>query len=58
MKKAGIRIYVRRGGPNYQAGLKMMRELGKETGIPVEAFGPETHMTKVVPMAMKYVKGG
>jgi ATP citrate (pro-S)-lyase len=58
MKKAGIRIYVRRGGPNYQAGLKMMRELGKETGIPVEAFGPETHMTKVVPMAMEYVKGG
>jgi ATP citrate (pro-S)-lyase len=58
MKKAGIRIYVRRGGPNYQAGLRMMRELGKETGIPVEAFGPETYMTKVVPMAMKYVKGG
>jgi ATP citrate (pro-S)-lyase len=58
MKKAGIRIYIRRGGPNYQAGLEMMRELGKETGIPVEVFGPETHMTKVVPMAMKYVKGG
>jgi len=58
MKKAGIRIYVRRGGPNYQAGLKMMRELGKETGIPIEAYGPETHMTKIVPIAMEYVKKG
>ncbi len=56
MKKAGIRIYVRRGGPNYQAGLKMMQELGKETGIRVDVFGPETHMTKIVPMAMEYVK--
>jgi ATP citrate (pro-S)-lyase len=58
MKNAGMRIYVRRGGPNYQAGLKMMLELGKETGIPIEAFGPEAHMTKIVPMAMEYVKGG
>ncbi len=58
MKKAGIRIYVRRGGPNYQAGLKMMRDLGQETGISIEAYGPETHMTKIVPIAMEYVKKG
>jgi len=57
MKKAGVRIYIRRGGPNYQAGLEMMRALGKETGIPIEVYGPETHMTKIVPMAMDYVRG-
>lgn len=57
MKKAGVRIYVRRGGPNYQTGLKLMRSLGDEIGIPIEVFGPETHMTKIVPMAMEYVKG-
>jgi ATP citrate (pro-S)-lyase len=57
MKKAGMRIYVRRGGPNYQTGLKLMRSLGDEIGIPIEVFGPETRMTKIVPMAMEYVKG-
>ncbi len=57
MKKAGVRIYVRRGGPNYQSGLKLMRSLSDEIGIPIEVFGPETHMTKIVPMAMEYVKG-
>ena len=25
----GVSIYVRRGGPNYQEGLRVMRELGK-----------------------------
>lgn len=57
MKKAGVRIYVRRGGPNYQSGLRLMRELGDELGVPIEVYGPETHMTKIVPMAMEYVKG-
>jgi ATP citrate (pro-S)-lyase len=48
-----VKIYVRRGGPNYQEGLKRMRELGKELGVPIEVFGPETHMTKIVSMALK-----
>ncbi|MBU0590636.1 MAG: ATP citrate lyase citrate-binding domain-containing protein [Candidatus Micrarchaeota archaeon] len=49
-------IYVRRGGPNYQTGLKLMRDLGKELGVPIEVFGPEASMTKIVPMAINYVK--
>jgi ATP citrate (pro-S)-lyase len=57
MKKSGVRIYVRRGGPNYQKGLELMRALGNELGIPIEVYGPETHMTKIVPLAMEYVKG-
>lgn len=48
-----IKIFVRRGGPNYQEGLDNMRRLGSELGIPIEVFGPETHMTKIVPMAMR-----
>lgn len=48
-----IKIFVRRGGPNYQEGLENMRALGGELGIPIEVFGPETHMTKIVPMAMR-----
>jgi ATP citrate (pro-S)-lyase len=48
-----VRIFVRRGGPNYQEGLSQMRALGKELGVPIEVYGPETHMTKIVCMALK-----
>ena len=47
-----IKIYVRRGGPNYQEGLKQMRELGESISVPIEAYGPETHMTSIVRMAL------
>lgn len=48
-----VRIYVRRGGPNFQEGLENMRTLGKSLGVPIEVYGPETHMTKIVSMALK-----
>jgi ATP citrate (pro-S)-lyase len=48
-----VRIYVRRGGPNYKEGLRIMRELGEQLGVPIEVYGPETHMTKIVSMALK-----
>lgn len=48
-----VKIYIRRGGPNYEEGLKKMRELGKSLGVPIEVYGPETHMTKIVPLALK-----
>jgi len=47
-----VEIYVRRGGPNYQEGLKNMKELGKTLGVPIEVFGPEAHMTSIVPMGL------
>jgi len=53
-----VNIYVRRGGPNYQEGLRIMKELGKELGVPVNVYGPETHMTRIVNMAQKEKKGG
>jgi len=48
-----VKIYVRRGGPNYQEGLCQMRNLGEKLGVPIEVHGPETHMTKIVSMALK-----
>ena len=48
-----VRIFVRRGGPNYKEGLAKMRALGESLGVPIEVFGPETHMTKIVSMALK-----
>lgn len=47
-----ISIFVRRAGPNYQEGLRIIREVGKTLGIPLFVFGPETHMTAIVGMAL------
>lgn len=53
LKENKVKIYVRRGGPNYKEGLRVMRELGDQLGVPIEVYGPETHMTKIVSMALK-----
>ena len=48
-----VKIFVRRGGPNYREGLCQMRALGEKLGVPIEVYGPETHMTTIVSMALK-----
>lgn len=48
-----VTIYVRRGGPNYREGLDKMRRLGEELSLPISVYGPETHMTKIVSMALE-----
>ncbi len=52
LRENNVHIYVRRGGPNYQEGLALMRKLGDELGIPIQVYGPETHMTRIVTMAL------
>lgn len=47
-----ISIFVRRAGPNYQEGLRKMREMGSLLNIPLYVFGPETHMTAICGMAL------
>jgi ATP citrate (pro-S)-lyase len=47
-----VKIFVRRGGPNYQEGLKAMRLLGESLGVPIRVFGPDTHITDIVPLAL------
>ncbi len=53
LQDTGVKIYVRRGGPNFKEGLAKMRQTGESIGIPIEVYGPETHMTKIVSMALK-----
>ena len=48
-----IKIYVRRAGPNYQEGLRLMRNLGETLGVSIHVFGPEMHVTGIVPLALK-----
>lgn len=39
LKTHDVRIFVRRGGPNYQEGLKKMRLLGETLGVEIQVFG-------------------
>ena len=52
LQETNVKIYVRRGGPNYQEGLRIMKKLGEELGVPIDVYGPETHMTRIVPIAL------
>jgi ATP citrate (pro-S)-lyase len=47
-----VSVWVRRAGPNYQEGLKNMRLTSDELGLPMHLYGPETHITAVVPLAL------
>jgi ATP-citrate lyase beta-subunit len=53
LRKTNVKIYVRRGGPNEKEGLKLMKEVGEEIGVPIEVFDRYTHMTKIVPLSLK-----
>ena len=46
------RIFVRRGGPNHLEGLRLMKELGSALDVTIHVYGPETHMTAIVGMAL------
>lgn len=48
LRQGNVKIFVRRGGPNYERALKLIKNCGDELGIPIEAYGPEMHMTEVV----------
>jgi ATP citrate (pro-S)-lyase len=52
LKQHNIKIWIRRAGPNYQEGLQMMRECSNQTGLDIKIYGPETHITAVVPLAL------
>ena len=53
MKAVGTRIYVRRGGPNFEKGLKDIKEAADRLGLYIEVYGPETHVTDIVRMALE-----
>ncbi len=53
LKEIDVKIYVRRGGPNYEKGLKDIKEAADEMGLYIEVYGPETHVTDIVRMALE-----
>jgi len=53
LKSHKTKIYVRRGGPNYEKGLKDIKEAADRLGLYIEVYGPETHVTDIVRMALE-----
>ncbi len=53
LKKHNTKIYVRRGGPNYEKGLKDIKEAAERLGLYMEVYGPETHVTDIVRIALE-----
>uniref|UniRef100_A0A183C8G5 ATP citrate synthase n=1 Tax=Globodera pallida TaxID=36090 RepID=A0A183C8G5_GLOPA len=52
LRQHKVTIYVRRGGPNYQGGLRKFKEASTKLNLPIHVFGPETHMTSIVGAAL------
>ena len=47
-----VQIWVRRAGPNYQEGLKNIKAATQELGLDAKVFGPDMHVSGIVPLAL------
>jgi ATP citrate (pro-S)-lyase len=47
-----VQIWIRRAGPNYQEGLKNIKSVGQELGLNMHVYGPEMHVSGIVPLAL------
>ncbi|KAL2759846.1 hypothetical protein ACRALDRAFT_1060174 [Sodiomyces alcalophilus JCM 7366] len=52
LNEHNTQIWVRRAGPNYQEGLKNMKAATQELGLNAKIFGPEMHVSGIVPLAL------
>jgi ATP citrate (pro-S)-lyase len=48
-----VQIWVRRAGPNYQEGLKNIKNVGQELGLDMHVYGPDMHVSGIVPLALQ-----
>ena len=55
LQRGKVSLFVRRGGPNYEKGLQLMAQTGKELNLPVIVHDPETSMTEIVKKAVEVV---
>jgi ATP citrate (pro-S)-lyase len=55
--RAKMQLFVRRAGPNYQSGLRLIQNVCNDLGIEVQVFGPEKNMTEIIPLAIAYIEG-
>lgn len=56
LKKSGVKVFVRRGGPNEEKGLNNMREFLTSAGLLGSIHGHETPLVRVVTEAGDYLR--
>lgn len=56
LSKAKVKVFVRRGGPNEENGLKLMHDFLKESKLLGSVHGHETPLTAVVSEVKEYLK--
>ncbi|MDO8664826.1 MAG: ATP citrate lyase citrate-binding domain-containing protein [Candidatus Liptonbacteria bacterium] len=54
--QTGVKVFVRRGGPNEQEGLALMKTFLKKEGLLGTVYGSDTVITKAVDDAINFVK--
>lgn len=54
MREVGVQIYVRRGGPNYEIGLKNIENAARSLELPIAVYGPETHLTEIIQISLSH----
>jgi len=47
-----VKIWVRRAGPNFQEGLKNIKNVAQELKLDMKVYGPEMHVSGIVPLAL------
>lgn len=57
LRRLETKIIVRRGGPNYEKGLRSMQEAGTRLGLDLEVYGPEMPLHKVAERVKEAVRG-
>ncbi len=56
LRKAGVKVFVRRGGPNESEGLSLMKSFLKKENLLGAVHGSDTVITKAVDQAIDYTK--
>jgi len=56
MREQGVKVFVRRGGPNEEAGLDLMREFLGAEGLLGSVHGSDTVITKAVEDAIAFIR--
>ena len=56
LREQHISIYVRRGGPNDQSALKLIKITCEQLKIPIQVYCPETAMTSMMPLIAQQIK--
>ncbi len=57
LQTAGVKVFVRRGGPNEKAGLAHMRSYLEEHGLLGSVYGSDTVITQAVDDAVDFIQG-